>query len=351
SISEDPKEEPIEEEPLEEPKEEGSRLRHEAICTYCLIELESFLKVAKDEGNDGVEIIMVNVIPPDHVDDVPIVNPNQHDDVHVVPDHILVDEDEDPEEEEFKEEEEPQEEEDDMEVDIEEDENELELTFPYEEVDHEGYLRVFMACLVEGGLRAGIHGLFSGMYCGQDRRVTCWYPWLKLGETIRILYDLRVIKVVCLLRVHGEDIPKTAFTTRYRHFEFTVMPFGLINAPTVFTNLINRVCKLYLDKFVIVFIDDILIYSKSKEEHEVHLKLVLELLKKKKSFVKFSKCESWLQEVRFLRHVVNGNGIHVDPSNGRYLRNHLGYDHSWDWQKNEWAKEQEEAFQMFTYNL
>ncbi|GJS33258.1 putative reverse transcriptase domain-containing protein [Tanacetum coccineum] len=93
------------------------------------------------------------------------------------------------------------------------------------------------------------------------------------------------------LRVHEEDIPKTAFRTRYGRFEFTVMPFGLINAPAVFTDLMNRVCKPYLGKFIIVFIDDILIYSKSKEEHEVHLKLVLELLKKEKLFVKFSKYE------------------------------------------------------------
>nr|GEZ26262.1 reverse transcriptase [Tanacetum cinerariifolium] len=82
------------------------------------------------------------------------------------------------------------------------------------------------------------------------------------------------------LRVHEEDIPKTAFRTRYRHFEFMVMPFGLANAPAVFIDLINQVSKPYLDKFIIVFIDDILIYSKTKEDHEVHLKLVLELLKK-----------------------------------------------------------------------
>ncbi|GKE93648.1 putative reverse transcriptase domain-containing protein [Tanacetum coccineum] len=86
------------------------------------------------------------------------------------------------------------------------------------------------------------------------------------------------------LRVHGEDILKTAFRTRYGHFEFTVMPFGLTNAPSVFMDLKNRVCKPYLDKFFILFIDDILIYSKSKEDHEVHLKLVLELLKKEKLF-------------------------------------------------------------------
>ncbi|GJV58894.1 putative reverse transcriptase domain-containing protein [Tanacetum coccineum] len=115
------------------------------------------------------------------------------------------------------------------------------------------------------------------------------------------------------LRVREEDIPKTAFKTRYRHFEFTVMPFGLTNAPAIFMDLMNHVCKPYLDKFVIVFIDDILIYSKSKEEHEVHLKLILELLEKGKLFGKFSKCEFWLQEVHFLGHVVNNEGIHMNP--------------------------------------
>ncbi|GJU65812.1 putative nucleotidyltransferase, ribonuclease H [Tanacetum coccineum] len=116
------------------------------------------------------------------------------------------------------------------------------------------------------------------------------------------------------LRVHDDDIPKTAFRTRYRHFKFTVMPFGLTNAPAVFMDLINIVCRPYLDKFVRVFIDDILIYSKTQEKHERHLGLVLELLKKEKLYAKFSKCEFWLQEVRFHGHVINGDGIHVDPS-------------------------------------
>ncbi|GJT76481.1 reverse transcriptase domain-containing protein [Tanacetum coccineum] len=123
------------------------------------------------------------------------------------------------------------------------------------------------------------------------------------------------------LRVREEDIPKTAFRTRYGHFEFTVMPFGLTNAPAIFMDLMNRVCKPYLDKFVIVFIDDILIYSKSEEEHEVHLKTILDLLEKEKLYAKFSKCEFWLKEVQFLGHVVNRDGIHVDPSKVESVKN------------------------------
>ncbi|GJS27096.1 putative nucleotidyltransferase, ribonuclease H [Tanacetum coccineum] len=123
------------------------------------------------------------------------------------------------------------------------------------------------------------------------------------------------------LRVHEDDILKNAFRTRYEHFEFTVIPFGLTNSPAVFMDLMNRVCKPYLDKFVIIFIDDILVYSKSKDEHEVHLRLVLELLKKEELYAKFSKCEFWLQEVQFLGHVVNQNGIHVDPSKIEAVKN------------------------------
>ncbi|GJX19295.1 putative reverse transcriptase domain-containing protein [Tanacetum coccineum] len=123
------------------------------------------------------------------------------------------------------------------------------------------------------------------------------------------------------LRVHEDDIPKTAFRTRYGHFEFTVMPFGLTNAPAIFMDLMNRVCRPYLDKFVIVFIDDILIYSKTQEEHVEHLRLVLELLKKEKLYAKFSKCEFWLREVQFLGHVINGNGIYVDPSKIEAVKN------------------------------
>ncbi|GJV44928.1 putative nucleotidyltransferase, ribonuclease H [Tanacetum coccineum] len=146
------------------------------------------------------------------------------------------------------------------------------------------------------------------------------YPLPRIDDLFDQLQGSRFFSKIDLrsgyhqLRVHEDDIPKTAFRTRYGHFEFTVMPFGLTNAPAVFMDLMNRVCKPYLDKFVIVFIDDILIYSKTKEDHEVHLGLVLELLRKEKLYAKFSKCEFWLQEVHFLGHVVNQNGIHVDPS-------------------------------------
>ncbi|KAI3686595.1 hypothetical protein L1987_80275 [Smallanthus sonchifolius] len=123
------------------------------------------------------------------------------------------------------------------------------------------------------------------------------------------------------LRVRDEDISKTAFRTRYGHFEFLVMPFGLTNAPTVFMDLMNRVCKPYLDQFVIVFIDDILIYSKSQEEYEEHLRLILELLKQEQLYAKFSKCDFWIREVQFLGHVINEKGIHVDPAKVEAIKN------------------------------
>ncbi|KAF5813338.1 putative nucleotidyltransferase, Ribonuclease H [Helianthus annuus] len=116
------------------------------------------------------------------------------------------------------------------------------------------------------------------------------------------------------LRVRDEDVHKTAFRTRYGHYEFLVMPFGLTNAPAAFMDLMNRVCKPYLDKFVIVFIDDILIYSKNQADHEKHLRCILELLQREKLYAKFSKCEFWLREVQFLGHVVSERGIQVDPA-------------------------------------
>ncbi|GJZ46451.1 putative nucleotidyltransferase, ribonuclease H [Tanacetum coccineum] len=116
------------------------------------------------------------------------------------------------------------------------------------------------------------------------------------------------------LRVKEQDISKTAFRTRYGHYEFLVMPFGLTNAPAVFMDLMNRIFHEFLDKFVIVFIDDILVFSKSKEEHEDHLRTVLQILRQEKLYAKFSKCEFWLSRVAFLGHIVSSEGITMDPT-------------------------------------
>ncbi|KAK2452132.1 hypothetical protein QL285_011125 [Trifolium repens] len=116
------------------------------------------------------------------------------------------------------------------------------------------------------------------------------------------------------IRVKAEDIQKTAFRTRYGHYEYSVMPFGVTNAPGVFMEYMNRIFHSYLDKFVVVFIDDILVYSKTEEEHAEHLRIVLRTLQEKKLYAKLSKCEFWLKEVSFLGHVISSGGIAVDPS-------------------------------------
>ncbi|XP_073268753.1 uncharacterized protein [Populus alba] len=115
------------------------------------------------------------------------------------------------------------------------------------------------------------------------------------------------------LRIRNEDIYKTAFRTRYGHYEFLVLSFGLTNAPAAFMDMMNRVFRPFIDKFVIVFIDDILVYSRSEEEHEEHLRLVLQTLRDHQLYGKFSKSEFWLESVGFLGHVVSKNGIEVDP--------------------------------------
>ncbi|GKD36886.1 putative reverse transcriptase domain-containing protein, partial [Tanacetum coccineum] len=146
------------------------------------------------------------------------------------------------------------------------------------------------------------------------------YPLPRINDLFDQLQGLRVYSNIDLrsgyhqLRVCEEDILKTAFRTRYGYYEFQVMPFGLTNAPAIFMDLMNRVYKLYLDKFVIVFIDDILIYSRNMKEHKGHLKLILRLLKEEKLFAKFSKCEFWLSKVKFLDHVIDSEGIHIDPA-------------------------------------
>ncbi|WVZ80303.1 hypothetical protein U9M48_027793 [Paspalum notatum var. saurae] len=112
------------------------------------------------------------------------------------------------------------------------------------------------------------------------------------------------------MKIHPSDIPKTAFITRFRLYEYTVMSFGLTNALAYFMNLMNKVFMKYLEKFVVVFIDNILIYSKTEEEHEEHLRLVLQKLRDHKLY----ECEFWLDQVPFLGHIVSKGGIMVDPS-------------------------------------
>ena len=145
------------------------------------------------------------------------------------------------------------------------------------------------------------------------------YPLLRIDDLSDQLRGASVYSKIDLrtnyhqLRVREADIPKTVFRTQYGHFEFTMMPFGLTNAPAAFMDLIYRVFQPYLARFVMVFVDDILIYSKSKEEHEDHLWIVLQALRDHQLDAKFSKCEFWLTEVRFLGHVVSASSVSMDP--------------------------------------
>lgn len=123
------------------------------------------------------------------------------------------------------------------------------------------------------------------------------------------------------VRVRDQDIPKTAFRTRYGHFEFLVMSFGLTNAPAAFMDLMNRVFKPFLDVFVIVFIDDIMVYSRSEEDHANHLRQVLQILRDRKLYAKFSKCEFWLRSVAFLGHIVSDEGVRVDTQKIEAVKN------------------------------
>ncbi|XP_024171872.1 uncharacterized protein LOC112177859 [Rosa chinensis] len=146
------------------------------------------------------------------------------------------------------------------------------------------------------------------------------YPLPRIDDLFDQLREVMVFSKIDLrsgyhqLRVKDQDIPKTAFRTRYGHYEFVVMPFGLTNAPAAFMDLMNRMFRPYLDQFVVVFVDDILIYSKSLEDHDRHLRIVLQILRKNELNAKFEKCEFWQKDVKFLGPVVSKDGVSVDPS-------------------------------------
>jgi hypothetical protein len=146
------------------------------------------------------------------------------------------------------------------------------------------------------------------------------YPLPRIEDLFDHMRGVRVFSNIDLrsgyhqMKIRPSDIPKMAFSTRYGLDEFTVMSFGLTNAPAYFMNLMNKVFMEYLDRFVVVFIDDILIYSMNDSDHEEHLRMVLHKLWDNQLYAKFTKCEFWLDEVPFLGHIISKGGISVDPA-------------------------------------
>ncbi|GKV48019.1 hypothetical protein SLEP1_g54860 [Rubroshorea leprosula] len=150
------------------------------------------------------------------------------------------------------------------------------------------------------------------------------------------------------LKVKLEDVMKTAFRSRYRHYEFLVRPFGLTNGPAAFMNLMNRIFHLYLDKFVIVFIDDILIFSPDEESHKKHLAIVLQILQEKKLYAKFDKCGFWLNQISFLGLIVSKDGISIDPSKVEVV---VKWERPTTATEFEWTDECEQSFQELKNRL
>ncbi|XP_025801385.1 uncharacterized protein LOC112880861 [Panicum hallii] len=145
------------------------------------------------------------------------------------------------------------------------------------------------------------------------------YPLPRINDLLDQLRKAKFFSKIDLrsgyhqMKIRESDIPKTAFVTRYGQYEFTVVSFGLTNAPAYFMNMMNKVFMEELDKFIVVFIDDILVYSETAEEHAEHLRVVLERLRQNQLYAKFSKCEFWLEKVAFLGHVLTADGVAVDP--------------------------------------
>jgi hypothetical protein len=168
--------------------------------------------------------------------------------------------------------------------------------------------------------KEGSQGMCVDCRTFNDVTVKKKYPLPRIKDLFGQMRGARVFSKIDLrsgyhqMKIRPSDIPKTAFSTRYGLYEFTVMSFGLTNAPAYFMNLMNKVFMEYLDRFVVVFIDDILIYSRSESDHEEHLRLVLQKLRDNQLYAKYSKCEFWIDEVSFLGHIISNGGISVDPA-------------------------------------
>ena len=153
------------------------------------------------------------------------------------------------------------------------------------------------------------------------------YPLLRIDELLDKLVNAKYFTKIDLrsgyhqIRIKKEDTQKTAFRTRYGHYEFLVMPFGLTNAPATFMTLMNDIFHEYLDKFVVIYLDDILVYSHTKEDHIDHLRVVLQTLRKHTLYGKITKCEFMKTRVEYLGHIISGEGISVDQRKVEAVRN------------------------------
>jgi hypothetical protein len=152
------------------------------------------------------------------------------------------------------------------------------------------------------------------------------YPLPRIDDLFDQLRGAKIFSKIDLrsgyheVRIKEEDINKISFRTKYENYEFVVVPFGLTNAPSVFMCLMNGIFKYYLDKFFIVFLDDIHIYSKSEEEHEHHLRLVLQVLREHQIYAKINKCSFYQEQIHYLGHIISKEGIVVDPEKIEAIR-------------------------------
>jgi hypothetical protein len=152
------------------------------------------------------------------------------------------------------------------------------------------------------------------------------YHFPRIDDFFDLLKGARIFSNIDLrscyhqVRIKEEYISKKTFNTIYGHHEFMAVPFGLSNAPAIFMCLMNGVFREYLEKFVIVFLDDILIYSKSKEDHEKHMRMVLQVLRKHKLYAKLSKCIFYQKKIHYLEHIISAKGIAMDPEKIEVIR-------------------------------